>query len=122
MFSDPFTAVMALILLAFVGTLAVFLRLWSELGVLRNSLKDVRDTMRLCSLDLERQNQDIAAILRELRGLAGEKNGTLHTVDSSLSDLLERGLPNLEVREVSLSATDNGRGLGNGFGKSSGLK
>lgn len=96
MFSDPFTAVMALILLAFIGTLAVFLRIWRELDSLRASLRELKDTIQFDAIDVSRQHYEIAAALRELRAGAGTpakaEDGAHETC---LGELLEKGLPKL---------------------------
>lgn len=96
MFSDPFTAIMALILLAFIGTLAVFLRIWRELDSLRASIRELKDGMQFYAVDASQQNRDLAAALRELRA-----NGELpakaenRAGEACLGELLEKGLPNL---------------------------
>lgn len=96
MFSDPFTAVMALILLAFIGTLAVFLRIWRELDQLHRAVRDIKEHMRFSAADIEQQNRDIANIARELRSLApAGGGGERDTAGECLGELLEKGLPNL---------------------------
>jgi hypothetical protein len=96
MFSDPFTAVMALIILAFIGTLAVFLRIWRELDSLRASIRELKDSMQFYAVDASQQNRDLAAALLDLRANADAsakpENGAGETC---LGDLLEKGLPNL---------------------------
>ena len=94
MFSNPFTAVMALILLAFVGTLIIFFCIWRELDALRRTVQDMRSSMQFVALDMEQHTRDLAAILRELRQLTDNGN-----VD--LGVMLENGLPNLEGKFVS---------------------
>lgn len=90
MFADPFSAVMALILLAFVGTLAVFFRIWRELDGVRRSLNDIRESLQYYSVDAAQQNRELATLVRELRGLTGQQEGS-----DCLGELLEKGLPNL---------------------------
>jgi len=100
MFSDPFTAVMALILLAFIGTLAIFFRIWRELDALRAALRDIRESLRFYAVDSAQQNRDLAAIIRELRSMAAAQNGeTQPEGGDCLGELLERGLPNLVLAE-----------------------
>ena len=91
MFSNPFTAVMALILLAFIGTLVIFFCVWRELDALRRTVQDMRSSMQFVALDMEQHTRDLAAILRELRQLTGGDA-------ADLGALLEKGLPNLEQR------------------------
>lgn len=93
MFADPFTAVMALILLAFIGTLAVFFRIGRELESLRRALGDIRESLQYYAVDGAQQNRDLAALIRELRGLSPRQGGT--APEENLGDLLEKGLPNL---------------------------
>lgn len=96
MFSDPFTAVMALILLAFIGTLAVFLRIWRELDSLRTSIRELKDTIQFDALDVSRQNCELADALRELRtGVSTSARAEDGARETCLGELLERGLPNL---------------------------
>lgn len=83
---------MALILLAFVGTLAVFFRLWRELDGVRRSLNDIRESLQYYSVDATQQNRELVSLIRELRGLAGAQE---HQGTSDLGELLDRGLPNL---------------------------
>ena len=94
MFSDPFTAVMALILLAFIGTLAVFLRIWRELDSLRAILADIRDSLQLYAVDAAQQNRELASIVRDLRVVTGTHQASTQA-DTCLGELLERGIPNL---------------------------
>jgi hypothetical protein len=139
MFSDPFTAVMALILLAFAGTLAVFLRIWRELEAIKLTLRGLRENLHLHILDAEGQNRDITAILQELRRLSGEKADSPAAADACLGELLERGLPSLQA-QASPTALFGGfprekagglppgddedllRRLGNGLGTGTALK
>lgn len=104
MFSDPFSAVMALILLAFVGTLAVFFRIWRELDGVRRSLNDIRESLQYYSVDAAQQNRELASLVRELRGLAGAQE---QQESDNLGDLLDRGLPNL----VDASSQKDQKGL-----------
>lgn len=100
MFSDPFTAVMALILLAFIGTLAIFFRIWRELDALRAALRDIRESLRFYAVDSAQQNRDLAAIIRELRSMTAAQGGEAQREgDDCLGELLERGLPNLALLE-----------------------
>ncbi|GHV53167.1 hypothetical protein FACS1894206_03310 [Deltaproteobacteria bacterium] len=94
MFSDPFTAVMALILLGFAGTLAAFLWIGREMDLLRKSLRDVQSAIQLYAVDSAQRNQDLASLIHELRG-GSLQNENTDAAGSSLGDLLERGLPNL---------------------------
>lgn len=94
MFSDPFTAVMALILLAFIGTLAVFLRIWRELDHVRTILRDIRESLQFYAVDIAQQNRDLARIVRELRGMSAGRDER-DPANECLSELLERGLPNI---------------------------
>lgn len=96
MFSDPFTAVMALILLAFIGTLAVFLRIWRELDSLRASIRELKDSMQFYAVDASQQNRDLAVALRDLRANAeSPAKGETRKDEACLGELLEKGLPNL---------------------------
>lgn len=96
MFSDPFTAVMALIILAFIGTLAVFFRIWRECDSLRASIRELKDTMRLYAVEASQQNQDLAAALRELRaGVIASPKPEECPDEACLGALLEKGLPNI---------------------------
>ena len=96
MFSDPFTAVMALILLAFAGTLAVFLRIWRELDHLHKAVRDIKDHLQFYAVDSAQQNRDLANIVRELRSTAATKNNSApDSASECLGELLEKGLPNL---------------------------
>lgn len=83
---------MALILLAFVGNLAIFFRIWRELDGVRRSLDEVRTNQQYYAVDAAQQNRDLAALIRELR------NGARQGADSGgdcLGELLERGISNL---------------------------
>lgn len=91
MFADPFSAVMALILLAFVGTLAVFFRIWRELDGLRRSIDDIRKNVQYYAVDAAQQNRDLAGLIRESRNPADQPG----TGGDCLGELLEKGLPNL---------------------------
>ncbi len=87
---------MALILLAFIGTLAVFFRLWRELDGLRRSLGDIREMLQYVSVDASQQNRELANLARDLRALTNPQdaaNGA--AANDSLGELLEKGLPNL---------------------------
>lgn len=94
MFFDQFTAVMALIILAFIGTLAVFFRIWRELEALREHMADIRESFRLYAVDMAQQNRDLASAVRDLRAMAGRRDAD----DEALGGLLERGLPDLARR------------------------
>lgn len=109
MFSDPFTAIMALILLAFIGTLAVFFRIWRELDGVRASLRELRETVQLYAVDAAQQNRDLATLVRDPRGMRAGQGGEASPAGGDcLGDLLERGLPNLTV-----AAPDHGAAAGN---------
>lgn len=87
---------MALILLAFIGTLAVFLRVWRELEALRASVRELKDSLQFYAVDAAQQNRDMAAAFREGRGsedAPGKKSA--RPEEDCLSHLLEYGLPNL---------------------------
>lgn len=84
---------MALILLAFVGTLAMFFRIWRELDGLRRALDDVRKNVQYYAVDAAQQNRDLAALIRE-RG--GDRQDAYKGGDC-LGELLERGIPNLST-------------------------
>ena len=95
MFSDPFSAIMALILLAFIGTLAIFFRIWRELDAVRRSLGDIRETLQYYLIDVARQNRDLAGSVAELR-LSGAEGATKPaSAEENIGTLLEKGLPNL---------------------------
>lgn len=100
MFSDPFSAVMALVILAFVGTLAVFFRIWRELDAVRRSLAEVREALQYLAVDAAQQNRDLAGMIRDLR--SGER--APDPADDCLGKLLERGIPNLMDAPKSESA------------------
>lgn len=102
MFSDPFSAVMALVLLAFIGTLAVFFRIWKELDGLRGTLEDIRKSMQYYAVDAAQQNRDLAGLIRETRG--GAAQAEVGTGDVSLGELLEKGLPNLAETPLAKSS------------------
>ncbi|CAK7035617.1 MAG: hypothetical protein DELT_00550 [Desulfovibrio sp.] len=96
MFSDPFTAIMALVLLAFIGTLAVFLRIWRELDSLRASIRELKDNTQFYAVDLAQQNRDLAVAIRDLRAASDTGQAPQERADEAcLGDLLEKGLPNL---------------------------
>lgn len=98
---------MALILLAFIGTLAIFFRIWRELDAMRRALGDIRESLQYYAVDVAQQNRELANLVGELRGLTeskaesrGASQGTRGTVtrdpaDESLGALLDKGLPNL---------------------------
>lgn len=91
MFSDPFSAVMAVVILAFVGILAVFFRIWRELDSVRRSLTEVRESLQYLAVDAAQQNRDLAGMIRDLR--SGECAAA--PADDCLGELLEKGIPNL---------------------------
>lgn len=91
MFSDPFSAVMALVILSFVGLLAVFLRIWRELDAVRRSLAEARETLQYLAVDIAQQNRDLIVMIRGLR--SGEQGAA--PGNDSLGELLEKGIPNL---------------------------
>lgn len=95
---------MALILLAFVGTLAVFFRIWRELDGVRRSLNDIRESLQYYSVDAAQQNRELAGLVRELRGLVGPQE---QQESNNLGELLDRGLPNL----VAASSQKDQKGL-----------
>ena len=109
MFADPFTAVMALILLAFIGTLAVFFRIGRELESLRRALGDIRESLQYYAVDAAQQNRDLAVLIRELRGQASKRDGTDRQGEDSLGDLLEKGLPHLAADPLVGRAGRNGK-------------
>ena len=103
MFSDPFSAIMALILLAFVGTLAIFFRIWRELDAVRRSLADIRESLQYNAMDIAQQNRELMHISAELRRLASPEGAVGNaSVCDNLGTLLERGLPNLMDNRVSV--------------------
>lgn len=85
---------MALILLAFVGTLAIFFRIWRELDSVRRALDDVRKSLQYYAVDAAQQNRDLAVLIREQR--SGDRQET-DAGDDCLGELLERGIPNLSA-------------------------
>lgn len=91
MFSDPFSAVMALVILAFAGTLAVFFRIWRELDAVRRSLAEVRESLQYLAVDAAQQNRDLVGMIRDLR--SGER--AADPAGDCLGELLEKGIPNL---------------------------
>ncbi|SBV95129.1 hypothetical protein KL86DPRO_10817 [uncultured delta proteobacterium] len=107
MFADPFSAVMALILLAFIGTLAIFFRIWRELDALRRTLGDIRESLQYYAVDVAQQNRELANLAGELRGVTASRAAsreasqdaqstvTRDPADDCLGALLEKGLPNL---------------------------
>ena len=95
MFENPFTAVMALIILAFVGTLAVFFRISRELVALRRALGDIRESLQYYIVDAAQQNRDLESLVRELRILSAKRDAASKEHEDNLVDLLEKGLPNL---------------------------
>ena len=87
---------MALILLAFVGTIAIFFRIWRELDALRRMLGDIRDSLQYYAVDSAQQNRDLANLVSELRGLTAAQGAPSRgPADENLGTLLEKGLPNL---------------------------
>lgn len=111
MFGNPFTAVMALILLAFVGTLAVFLRIWRELESVRRALDEVRESLQFYAVDAAQQNRDLTALARELRdSLPRDAANPGEPKDACLGELLERGIPNLlDEKSQGTGGPDYGR-------------
>ena len=107
MFSNPFTAVMALILLAFIGTLVIFFCIWREIDALRRNMQDMRSNMQFAILDMEQQSRDHAVILRELRQLTGN--------DADLGEMLEKGIGNLEERFIPKSGEAASYGAGSSY-------
>lgn len=100
MFSDPITAVMALILLAFAGTLAVFLRIWRELDLLHKAVREIKDHLQFYAVDSAQQNRDLANIVRELRGVMAKNSAEPDPAAECLGELLEKGLPNLAGQDA----------------------
>lgn len=97
MFSDPFTSLMAVVLLAFTGLLGVFFYLWRELDSMRAALYEIQDALHLYSAEAEQQSRDIAALLREVRGHGGNAASDVAPApDKETGELLELGLPKLE--------------------------
>ncbi|MCC8194674.1 MAG: hypothetical protein LIP28_08530 [Deltaproteobacteria bacterium] len=87
---------MALILLAFAGTLAIFFRIWRELDAIRRSLGDLRESLQYYAVDAAQQNRDLANLVEDLRDRAApEGPATPAPVADNLGALLEKGLPNL---------------------------
>lgn len=87
---------MALILLAFIGTIAIFFRIWRELDAIRRSLGDIRESLQYYAVDSAQQNRDLASLVKELRGLASSQGAPAHDpANDCLGTLLEKGLPNL---------------------------
>ena len=113
MFENPFTAVMALIILAFVGTLAVFFRISRELTALRRALGDVRESLQYYIVDAAQQNRDLESLVRELRSLSAKQDAASKEHEENLTDLLERGIPNL-MADVKLDR--DGQDDGHAFG------
>lgn len=96
MFADPFSAVMALILLAFVGTLAIFFRIWRELDALRRALGEVRESLQYSVAEVDQQNHELANLAGEIRRLtASQPAAAREPAADNLGTLLEKGLPNL---------------------------
>lgn len=96
MFADPFSAVMALILLAFIGTLAVFFRIWRELDALRRALGTIQESLQYHIEDMDQQNQELVALINEWRGVRTADHGPAReAATENLGALLEKGLPNL---------------------------
>ena len=97
---------MALILLAFIGTLAIFFRIWRELDGVRRSIGEIRESLQYYAVEAGQQNRDLANLVRELRSLTGTaEREAPGSGDDSLGELLEKGLPNL--MDASASAGGN---------------
>ncbi len=92
MFSDPFTAVMVLVVLNFAGVLALFLFILRSLEATQRAIHDARANVQLRMADMEQQVNDMAAALRELAA-APRTAGVKDPAD--LGEILEKGLPNL---------------------------
>jgi hypothetical protein len=93
---------MALILLAFVGTLTIFFRIWRELDAVRRALGDIRESLQYNAMDIAQQNRELMHLSAELRRLAATDGGVGSAPASdNLGTLLERGLPNLMDNRVS---------------------
>ena len=115
MFSDPFSAVMALILLAFIGTIAIFFRIWRELDALRRMLGDIRESLQYYAVDSAQQNRDLASLVKELRGLAPQQDAPARE-PADLGTLLEKGLPSLmENSSIAVSRPTHESGYSRNF-------
>ena len=87
---------MALILLSFVGTLAIFFRIWRELDAVRRALGEIRESLQYNAMDIAQQNRELTQLAGELRRFAGTDGAAGHDpANENLGTLLDKGLPNL---------------------------
>ena len=98
MFSDPFTAFMALVVLHFVGVLILFLFILRSLDATRRAVHETRANLQLRITDMEHQLNDLSVALREIASgnLSAAPESTAKA-SVELGELLEKGLPRLHA-------------------------
>ncbi len=87
---------MALILLAFIGTLAIFFRIWRELDGLRRALDEIRDHAHYAMADADQQHRELVNLVCASQGVTAPQPAPARDpAGDNLGTLLEKGLPNL---------------------------
>ncbi len=95
MFADPFTAIMALVVLSFAGTLVLFVFLLRSLDALRRSVHETRGNLQMRLSDTEHQLNDLVAAVRKLASAKGGAPAPERGSSADLGEMLEKGLCNL---------------------------
>ncbi len=99
MFADPFTAIMALVVLNFAGMLVLFLFILRSLDAVQRAVHEARGSLQLRIADTEHQLNDLAAAIRELSGSKENSSAIPAETQADLGAMLEQGVPKLRRQD-----------------------